>query len=330
MRCLEENTLFEYVSDGLDVEARAAVGEHAASCDACRRLIAAAIRAAPSQPAMFEAESASDRDVARNQIAITEPSSRAEGEMSGRTIGGKYRVLRVIGAGGMGVVHEAVNTWTGRHVAVKELNRTFSSDANAVQRFTLEAKSASRIAHPNVVDILDLGRDPETGSLFMVQELLTGQTLRERMVARGALAVDEVVRILGPALAALVVAHDAGVIHRDLKPDNIFLARDAFDGEITKLIDFGLSKQLRSDDELEITGQGRQLGTPYYMSPEQLRGEIDLDDRSDVWSIGVVLFEAIAGVRPFLGPSYHELIVQILKEPVPRLADVRPTVPAAV
>jgi len=244
-------------------------------------------------------------------------------------LGGKYKLVRLLGSGGMGVVHEAINTWTGRHVAVKELHSSFSSDASALQRFTLEAQRASRIAHPNVVDILDLGQDAETGALFMVQELLTGATLRERMVARGALAIDEIVRIVGPALSALVVAHDAGVVHRDLKPDNIFLARDAFDGEIPKLIDFGLAKQLRSDDALDITGTGRQLGTPYYMSPEQLRGQTDVDDRTDVWAIGVVLFEAVAGVRPFRGPSYHELIVQILKEPVPRLADVMPTVPAA-
>ena len=319
VRCLEENTLFEYVSDGLDLPARDAIAAHAASCDACRRLIAAAVHATPSQSRSL------------NHAAITEPGSLLPGAgMPGRTIAGKYQLLRLIGSGGMGVVHEAINTWTGRRVAVKELNRAFSSDDHAVQRFTLEAKSASRIAHPNVVDILDLGRDPDTGTLFMVQELLVGSTLRERMVTRGALAIDEVVRLLGPALAALVVAHDAGVVHRDLKPDNIFLARDAFDGEVTKLIDFGLSKQLQPDPELDVTGHGRQLGTPYYMSPEQLRGELDLDDRTDVWSMGVVLFEAIAGARPFTGPSYHELVVQILKDPVPRLIDVVPTVPAAI
>jgi eukaryotic-like serine/threonine-protein kinase len=319
VRCLEENTLFEYVSDGLDLAARDAIAAHAASCDACRRMIAAAVDAAPSHLATA------------HPAAITEPGSLpALAGTPGRTIAGKYQLLRLIGSGGMGVVHEAINTWTGRRVAVKELNRAFSSDDHAVQRFTLEAKSASRIAHPNVVDILDLGRDPETGALFMVQELLIGSTLRERLVGRGALAIDEVVRILGPALAALVVAHDAGVVHRDLKPDNIFLARDAFDGEVTKLIDFGLSKQLRPDPALDVTGHGRQLGTPYYMSPEQLRGELDLDDRTDVWSMGVVLFEAIAGARPFTGPSYHELVVQILKDPVPRLIDVLPTVPAAI
>src|SRR6185503_13884260 len=112
-----------------------------------------------------------------------------------RLLAGKYRLVRLLGAGGMGTVHEAINTWTGRRVAVKELHGSFSSDATAVQRFTLEAQSASRIAHPNVVDILDLGADPETGSLFMVQELLTGSTLRQRMAERGRLSVDDVVRI---------------------------------------------------------------------------------------------------------------------------------------
>jgi formylglycine-generating enzyme required for sulfatase activity len=311
VRCLEENTLFEYVHDGLDDAARAAVGDHAAACDACRRLIAAAVNDAPSA-----------------HLAVTAAAEPLAMPAPGRVLGGKYQLVRLLGAGGMGVVHEAINLWTGRRVAVKELHASFSTDASALQRFTLEAQRASRIAHPNVVDILDLGQDAETGAMFMVQELLTGTTLRERIVARGALAIDEAVRIIGPALSALVVAHDAGVVHRDLKPDNIFLARDAFDGEIPKLIDFGLAKQVVGDDDLDLTGHGRQLGTPYYMSPEQLRSQ-PVDGRTDVWAIGVVLFEAVAGVRPFTGPSYNELVVQILKDPLPRLADALPTVPPA-
>jgi eukaryotic-like serine/threonine-protein kinase len=311
VRCLEENTLFEYVSDGLDAVARDAVIEHAASCESCRRMIAAAV------------------DELSGPVVADERAPRAPALEPGRLLAGKYRLIRLLGAGGMGKVHEAINTWTGRRVAVKELHGSFSSDATAVQRFTLEARSASKIAHPNVVDVLDLGIDPETGSLFMVQELLTGSTLRQRIAERGRLSLDEIVQIARPALAALVVAHDAGVVHRDLKPDNIFLARDAAGREVTKLIDFGLSKRLREHDGLAITEHGRQLGTPFYMSPEQLRGETGLDDRTDVWSIGVVLFEAVAGARPFPGPSYNELVVQILKEPVPRLADVVPTVSPA-
>ncbi|HEY0193644.1 MAG TPA: SUMF1/EgtB/PvdO family nonheme iron enzyme [Kofleriaceae bacterium] len=270
-------------------------------------------------------------------------ATRPPGELArdGRVIAGKYRLVRLLGSGGMGAVHEAVNTWTGRRVAIKQLLVAISADGTIAQRFALEARTASRIAHPNVVEILDLGEDPETGALFMVQELLTGETLRGRLAARGALPVDEVLRVLAPAVDALAVAHDAGVIHRDLKPENIFLSREA-GGEVTKLIDFGLSKRVggdaaepadaagdREDRDLALTEHGRQLGTPYYMSPEQLRGEPDVDGRSDVWSIGVVLFEAVAGGRPFVGPSYSELVVQILKQPVPELAARQPAVPAA-
>jgi eukaryotic-like serine/threonine-protein kinase len=346
VRCLEENTLFEYVSDGLDAVARDAVAEHAASCESCRRMIAAAADAMPA-PATTQAPATSPLPTPSTaQRAATTPRpagprvshaaptapplpetiSHELGLEPGRVLAGKYRLLRLLGAGGMGKVHEAVNTWTGRHVAVKELHGSFSSDATAVQRFTLEARSASKIAHPNVVDILDLGVDPETGALFMVQELLTGATLRQRIAERGRLSLDEIMQIVRPALAALVVAHEAGVVHRDLKPDNIFLARDAGGREVTKLIDFGLSKRLREQDGLAITEHGRQLGTPFYMSPEQLRGELDLDERTDVWSIGVVLFEAASGVRPFPGPTYNELVVQILKEPVPQLAAVLPAI----
>jgi len=294
--CVEENTLFDYVCGSLDDAARDAVADHAAACDGCRRMLA----------------------------EVVDPPPLAD---AAELLGGKYRLVRLIGTGGMGTVHEAVNTWTGRRVAVKQLRVALSSDPVAAERFMREARNASRIAHPGVVDILDLGRDPATGALFMVQELLAGETLRRRLAERGALPVAEIARIAAPALAALSVAHAAGVIHRDLKPDNIFLARDRCGGEVTKLIDFGLSKQLLGAGELALTGRGRQLGTPFYMAPEQLRGEPELDDRIDVWSIGVVLFEAVAGARPFPGPSCHALFEQVLHQPAPRLADAAPGVP---
>lgn len=318
VRCLEENTLFGYVHGALDAAGGDAVRAHAASCDACRMLIAAAARATPTEPALAAG-------------AITEWSWPAiEPQVNGRTIAGKYTLTRVLGAGGMGVVYEAVNTWTGRRVAIKELHSSYSSDPHAVLRFKLEAKAASRIAHPNVVEILDMGQDPTTGSLFMVQELLTGSTLRQRIAERGTLTIDEIIRVMAPALSALVAAHDAGVIHRDLKPDNIFLASDGVGGEVTKLIDFGLSKQLHRELALDVTGEGRQLGTPFYMSPEQLRAEADLDERTDVWAMGVVMFEMLAGIRPFVGPSYNELVVQILTSPVPQLAELVPALPTPI
>lgn len=328
--CLEENTLFEFLCGGLTAGARDAVAEHATVCAGCRRMIAAAAAVEP----VAVAQLAQLAPPAPRQPAERSPRVAVEradpGVRPDHLLAGKYRLLRLLGAGGMGTVHEAVNTWTGRHVAVKQLRRAWSSDAVAAQRFMHEARSASRIAHPSVVDILDLGQDPGTGALFMVQELLAGATLRERLAERGALPVAEVVEIVAPALAALSVAHAAGVVHRDVKPGNLFLARGPRGGEITKLIDFGLSKQLRGGPELAITGRGRRLGTPFYMAPEQLRGEAEIDERVDVWSIGVVLFEAVAGVRPFRGPSCHDLVGQVLNQPVPRLADVAPAVPAAL
>ncbi len=311
--CFEENTLFDFLRHGLDNVARRAVVDHADACDSCRRLIAAAVDlGAPAPP---------------SRRARTEPHG------DGSTLAGKYRLVRLLGAGGMGAVHEAINTWTGRRVAVKVLHEAFAGDPHAVRRFAVEAQSAGRIAHPNVVEILDLDEDPETGARFLVQELLTGTTLRRRLREVGRLDAHQAVRLLAPAVAGLAEAHRAGVVHRDLKPENIFLA--GMPGrEVAKLIDFGLSKLVREPDDpawtptLAITEHGRQLGTPFYMSPEQLRGQPDIDERSDVWSIGVVLFEAVAGARPFVGPRYHDLVLQILRDPVPRLADVVPGISA--
>ena len=311
MSCFEENTLFEFVRHGLDNVARRAVVDHADACDSCRQLIAAAIELGSSAPPPV-------RD-----------APRADGGM----LAGKYRLVRLLGAGGMGAVHEAINTWTGRRVAVKVLHEAFAGDPLAVRRFTVEAQSAGRIAHPNVVEILDLGEDPETGARFLVQELLTGATLRRRLLEVGRLDAQHAARLLAPAVAGLAEAHRAGVVHRDLKPENIFLTGIP-GGEVAKLIDFGLSKLVREPDDpewtpaLAITEHGRQLGTPFYMSPEQLRGQTDIDERSDVWSVGVVLFEAVAGARPFAGPRYHDLVLQILRDPLPRLVDAAPGVPA--
>ena len=304
--CLEENTLFGMVAGQLDDARREAALLHADGCPACRELLAAAAR----------------------QLTRTAPvEAPGHSGFSDVLLDGKYRLLRVIGAGGMGAVFEAVNTWTRRRVAIKIMHPGIAGDTLAAQRFMQEAQSASRIRHPNVVDILDLGADPHSGARFIVQEFLTGATLRQRLVERGKLSVTEALAIMLPIVGALVEAHAGGVVHRDLKPENIFLTRDGDGREVPKLIDFGVSKMVHAEDRLAVTDEGRQIGTPFYMSPEQLRAAADLDGRTDVWSVGVVLFELVSGSRPFTGPSHSDLIVQILKEPVPRLAV--PGVPAA-
>jgi eukaryotic-like serine/threonine-protein kinase len=312
--CFEENTLFELLHDGLDGAARRAVVDHADACDECRRLIAASL----------ELTSTTQSPTA----AAARPPLADE-----CLLAGQYRLVRLIGAGGMGAVHEAIDTWTGGRVAVKELHDWSAADSLARRQFSIEAESASRIAHPNVVQVLDLGEDPDSGARFLVQELLTGHTLRRRLVELGSLGVEEVIQLLEQAIAGLAEAHRAGVVHRDVKPENIFLARDATGAEVAKLIDFGLSRLVREPDDpvlaLAAGEHGRQPGTPFYMSPEQLRGEADIDERTDVWSIGVVLFEAVAGRRPFGGPGFRELVAQILRDPVPRLVDAAPGTSAA-
>jgi serine/threonine-protein kinase len=218
----------------------------------------------------------------------------------------------------MGTVHEAVNTWTGRRVAIKLLRQGFARDQEAVERFFREAQNATRVKHPNIVDVLDLGQESD-GTLFMVQELLSGETLRQSLVARGKLPTDDARTIILAVMDALIAAHAAGVLHRDIKPENIFLADTG-----VKLIDFGISKVTDDPDLLALTGRGRTPGTPYYMSPEQLSGVDPIDARSDVWSVGIVLYEMVLGERPFACKSAAELTAMLLREPIPRLRERAP------
>src|SRR5262249_3350352 len=155
---------------------------------------------------------------------------------SGQVLADKYRLERRLGAGGMGVVYEATNTWTGRRVAVKLLHQSVSSDPDVASRFRREAWSATRIAHPSIVGSLGLGQNHGDGTLYMVQELLAGVTLREHLRARGRLPVREALEILRPIMEALAAAHDAGIVHRDVKPENVFLSIDRGGQRVPKLI----------------------------------------------------------------------------------------------
>ena len=238
-------------------------------------------------------------------------------DFTGQTLLGKYRVVELIGRGGMGTVWRATHALTGRKLAVKVLDERFLSNAGVVQRFGREARAASAVRHPGIVEVLDLDQT-KNGVPFLVMELLEGDTLGQRIERRGKLGQAETLEIMTQLLEALDAAHAHGVVHRDLKPDNIVLVpRSKGTSEMVKILDFGISQK---DDERvqQLTIAGSVLGTPHYMAPEQALGEGEVDARADVYAAAVVMYECVVGDVPFDGPNYNRLIQIILNDvPVP-------------
>jgi serine/threonine-protein kinase len=227
---------------------------------------------------------------------------------AGACIGGKLELVRAVGEGGMGAVWIARNMTTGGKVAIKVLRPHRRGDEHAVERFRYEATLGATLSHRNITRVFDLLEDKD-GSLVLVMELLQGETLHDYYKRKGSLSTREAVAIIVPLLSALQHAHDHGVIHRDLKPTNVFLHTDP-DGQVTpKLLDFGIAK---SEDSSIETRTGDALGTPRYMSPEQVRS-IALDARSDLFSLAVVLYEIITGQNPYPGPTPTAVLAQVLE-----------------
>ncbi len=257
---------------------------------------------------------------------------RAQHEaLLGQVIANKFKLVRLLGAGGMGAVYEAEDMLLKRRVALKLMKPEVARNKGMAERFIREGRAANAIEHKNIVRVFDLAMDDEAGSLFIVQELLSGESLAERLDREGKLPVGDAVVILDSVLEALQFAHGKGIVHRDIKPDNVFLHRGA-DGEVVpKIIDFGISKVTAEQQEgLAKTQTGTALGTPYYMSPEQIRGDSDIDHRADLWSAGVMAFEMMTGRRPFIGDNYNMLIINIITSPAPDATAVDPAVPSAI
>jgi eukaryotic-like serine/threonine-protein kinase len=244
----------------------------------------------------------------------------------GDLICGKYRITAVLGRGGMGVVFEALHRVTEKRFALKWLLPELAESPEGRRRFVREAKAASRLRHPSVVEIYDI--EQERGWFFLVMELLLGESLETRLARVGALSISDGCSLLLPCMRAIAQAHAVGIVHRDLKPANLFLCSATDERlEFAKVLDFGISRMTGDLDtsEVALTQSGALMGTPNYMAPEQLRAGA-VDHGADIYAFGVILYEAFAGRRPFSGASIGELVLKIMSDQPPPLHEVNPTI----
>src|SRR6478736_767166 len=250
---------------------------------------------------------------------------------SGKIIAGRYRLDRVLGQGGMGVVWAATHAVTRRTVAMKFVRSALQQKTELRGRLLREAHAAAAVRHPNVVEILDVF-ELDSDTPVIVMTLLQGETLGQRLGREPPLSLKETASILLPAISAIGTAHARGVVHRDLKPDNIYLS-DGSDGAMVKVLDFGIAK-LQSGDhashESMSTQTGATLGTPSYMAPEQAAGERDVDHRADIWALGVIAYECLSGVRPIEGENAAQVMMRLMTTGITPLARVTRGVPEDV
>ncbi len=255
--------------------------------------------------------------------------------LPGMIVAGKFALVRLIAEGGLSQVFEAEDTLVGRRVALKVLIPERATNPDVVLRFRREAHATAMVSHPNVVTIFEVGRRSD-GSLYIVQELLNGPTLHSHRQSQshGRLDPTQALRIVTPLAGALASAHAVGVVHRDVKPANIVLARSQLGETVPKLIDFGVARLEKQRPTRRTTLVGMLIGTAQYMSPEQAMGESWVDGRSDVWALGVVLYELIAGRCPFEGSNDHAVLAKVLDEEAPRIEthvpDIRPELSALI
>ncbi|MET0285413.1 MAG: protein kinase [Polyangiales bacterium] len=256
----------------------------------------------------------------------------------GTIVGGKYRLSRALGEGSMGSVWAAVHQVLGREVAIKFLRQSFEDANTAAARFAAEAKAAALVKHRFVVDVFDFGVT-DAGESYMVQELLQGRPLSDLLTEGPAWSVRDALRFMMDCLSGLAAVHERGIVHRDLKPENIFVIPEV-EGSVPKLLDFGISKSadpgrdrsvkrpsLRAPGKGRLTAYGATLGTPAYMSPEQLRNLSSLDARADLYSLGVVFYEWLAGHCPYASnPNFAELVEQIESRSMTLLEELRPDI----
>jgi tetratricopeptide (TPR) repeat protein/class 3 adenylate cyclase len=295
-----------------NVENRTAILEKACGGDAALRREVESLLDTHQQPGLLD-------DLASKVVAPALSAMRALGSSWEGQLVAQYRVLEAVGAGGMGVLHKARDDRLGRLVALKCLAPTLGADSSAKRRFLVEARAAAALDHPNVCGIHEIGETAD-GQLFIAMPFYEGETLRARL-ERGPLSFDEALAIALQTARGLAAAHDRGIVHRDIKPANVMLLRD----DLVKVLDFGIAKV----ENVSMTASGAPLGTVAYMSPEQARGET-VDHRTDIWSLGAVLYEMLTGAPPFRAQTIQGLLYAILTRTPEPVSMLRHDVPTAV
>jgi len=247
---------------------------------------------------------------------------------AGSLFAGRFRIQRLIGSGGMGTVYLAEHEILRRAVALKLLRRYLLADLNVMGRFQREARAASRIVHPHITQVYDFGHS-EDGVPYLVMEYVEGLTLQDAIDHDGAFAIPRALHVMVQVARALAAAHEAEVIHRDLKPNNVVLGTSQGQADFVKLLDFGLAKIFGPEATASLSTQGMLFGTPEYMSPEQIGGT-DIDHRVDLYSFGILAFELLAGRVPFDGTPVEIMAAHLERDaPAPSVAGSRADIPAA-
>jgi len=344
--CLDDNDLQAFFRGRLSASRSAIVQKHVDACSMCRHLVAEVARSTsenralapepsePPPPPPLPQEKIVIRDgkVTRRPsevlpaaaARVTPPPRRASSILGvGSVLADRYRLERILGEGGTGVVWEATHVVMRRRVALKILK---SKDDAAAHRFFREARVTAALRHAHIVEVSDVFVVPETSTPAMVMELLTGSPLSHWLRPRGkppaSLAVDEAAKVLLPVAAAVGAAHAVGVVHRDLKPENVFLVGEqpSLADPLVKVLDFGLAKLTAAEGDVAETAQltrtGFVLGTPHYMSPEQVAGDQQIDHKTDVWSLGVILYESLTATRPIEGDNISRLFRAVLESKI--------------
>jgi serine/threonine-protein kinase len=291
-------------------DGRTSVDEHLASCDACRRLVSVLAGASAASVAPF-----GERD--RSQSSPIEP---------GAVLANKFEVVSVLGRGGMGVVVEAFHRTLGQRVALKFLQGGLAKDASAVSRFFREARAAATLGSEHVVRVLDADW-LSSGEPFLALELLEGHDLAAELREKGRLAIEDAVLFALQACEALELAHQKGIVHRDIKPANLFLTRAVDGAPLVKVLDFGVAKVRTTGEGTGTTDPSAIVGSPRYMSPEQLQASGNVGPRADVWALAVTLFELVTGTVPFQGENLLEICAAIVSGPARRLDELRADAP---